>query len=243
MYNASIYAILTLCFSSFFICYAERSIQHKRLGGRSYCIHCKHQLSPMDIIPILGYLINKGHCRYCLQPIPRLYFWGEILGLCFGTVVGLANLSPIKSILMITIFLFMLVLSVEDIISQTIFQRHLLELLLIIIIYIYLYSTHTFLNHVGGSLIVSIPLFMIAILAPNKLGFGDVFFMAIGGLLLGFYPATYAFLIAMLAALATSIFLMAFHHAHLKTSIPLVPFLSLGILILLLYSTIFSQYI
>ncbi len=39
------------------------------VSGRSMCIHCHHQLSTMDLIPIASYLWLRGKCRYCGKPI------------------------------------------------------------------------------------------------------------------------------------------------------------------------------
>lgn len=41
--------------------------------GRSMCPHCKHQLAAQDLIPILSWLMLKGKCRYCKQPISVQY--------------------------------------------------------------------------------------------------------------------------------------------------------------------------
>lgn len=39
----------------------ELSIWH----GRSMCPHCRHQLSALDLIPVLSWLSLRGRCRYC----------------------------------------------------------------------------------------------------------------------------------------------------------------------------------
>jgi len=39
----------------------------------SSCPHCKHQLSPLDLIPIFGWLLLLGKCRYCKAPISWQY--------------------------------------------------------------------------------------------------------------------------------------------------------------------------
>src|SRR5512133_2626998 len=35
------------------------------VSGRSQCIACKQQLGPSDLVPIVSWLIRRGHCRYC----------------------------------------------------------------------------------------------------------------------------------------------------------------------------------
>lgn len=39
----------------------------------SSCPHCKHQLSPLDLIPVFGWLLLLGKCRYCKAPISWQY--------------------------------------------------------------------------------------------------------------------------------------------------------------------------
>ena len=38
--------------------------------GRSMCSRCGHQLSTLDLIPVLSWLALRGKCRYCHEPIP-----------------------------------------------------------------------------------------------------------------------------------------------------------------------------
>jgi len=39
----------------------------------SSCPHCNHQLSPLDLIPVFGWLFLRGKCRYCGAPISCQY--------------------------------------------------------------------------------------------------------------------------------------------------------------------------
>lgn len=39
------------------------------LRGRSMCVHCRHTLGIMDLVPLFSWLILRGKCRYCHQPI------------------------------------------------------------------------------------------------------------------------------------------------------------------------------
>lgn len=55
---------------------------------RSSCWKCNHPLNYVDLIPTFGYLIRKGHCHYCSNPINVRYLYYEII---FGllSVTGL----------------------------------------------------------------------------------------------------------------------------------------------------------
>lgn len=49
---------------------------HKKkdmLKGRSQCVHCAHQLTAADLVPLLSWLVLRGRCRYCQKPISRQY--------------------------------------------------------------------------------------------------------------------------------------------------------------------------
>ena len=37
--------------------------------GRSRCPECGTQLRPLDLVPLLSWLVLRGRCRYCGKPI------------------------------------------------------------------------------------------------------------------------------------------------------------------------------
>jgi leader peptidase (prepilin peptidase)/N-methyltransferase len=45
----------------------------------SHCPHCKHRLSALDNIPLFGWLLLGGRCRYCRTPISIQYPLVELL--------------------------------------------------------------------------------------------------------------------------------------------------------------------
>lgn len=45
----------------------------------SHCPRCKHPLAPWDNIPLLSWLLLRGHCRYCRAPISIQYPLVELL--------------------------------------------------------------------------------------------------------------------------------------------------------------------
>ena len=54
----------------------------------SHCPHCKHQLSARDNIPLFGWLLLGGRCRYCKTPISIQYPLVELLsGLASAVIV------------------------------------------------------------------------------------------------------------------------------------------------------------
>lgn len=43
------------------------------LKGRSMCPHCRHALAPRDLVPVFSWLLLRGKCRYCKEPISWQY--------------------------------------------------------------------------------------------------------------------------------------------------------------------------
>lgn len=43
------------------------------LWGRSECPQCRHRLAPRDLVPLLSWLVQRGRCRFCGQPIGAFY--------------------------------------------------------------------------------------------------------------------------------------------------------------------------
>ena len=66
--------IIGAVFGSFFGVVATRLPENKSIiRPNSYCPKCKHKLEPIDLIPIISYLMVKGRCRYCHKRISIFY--------------------------------------------------------------------------------------------------------------------------------------------------------------------------
>lgn len=57
------------------------------MWGRSKCEKCYNVLTWWELIPIAGYIINRGSCRHCGNPINRLYIMVEIVMGCITTAL------------------------------------------------------------------------------------------------------------------------------------------------------------
>ncbi|OGC46467.1 hypothetical protein A2V49_04270 [candidate division WWE3 bacterium RBG_19FT_COMBO_34_6] len=69
-----------LFFGSFLNLVADRSIKgEKILIGRSKCDFCKRPLKPINLIPLLSFIIQKGKCASCKKKISFYYPLSEIL--------------------------------------------------------------------------------------------------------------------------------------------------------------------
>lgn len=74
----------------------------------SICSTCHHRLSPIDLLPIVGYLLRWGRCHYCHAIIPAFSFWLELLTL------GLLLILPGWPIPFFILFYTLLIFSIQD---------------------------------------------------------------------------------------------------------------------------------
>lgn len=72
--------VLGAVFGSFINCLAWRIVHGESVWkGRSHCATCDHQLSFLDLIPVLSWLFLRGRCRYCGERVSPRYIIAEVL--------------------------------------------------------------------------------------------------------------------------------------------------------------------
>lgn len=222
--------IFGACLGSFIPCFAERRAKGRSQWGRSHCTHCGTVISPLGLVPIFGYFISGGRCQHCGAPIPYILPLLEIFSSMIGLIIGLQTSHPLHALLLLSAYAMLLLLSLDDGFTHYIRDCDLCFLALFFLLDIFLFAPDFWLNRLLGALIVSLPLFIITLFAPQELGSGDIFFMAICGFYLALPAITYAFGIGIAAALLYGLILIVMKKATRKTAIPLIPFLSFGVL-------------
>lgn len=105
------------CVGSFLDCLFSRMHQANKIpdmSGRSHCTSCGRQLVWYDLIPIVSYLLYRGHCRTCKSPIPITAFLAEVIAGATWAYACYLNLSSDTTEAFILSFL-CIILSVESI--------------------------------------------------------------------------------------------------------------------------------
>ncbi len=70
----------------------------KRLGGRSHCLYCGHELGALELVPILSFLFQGGKCRVCGHRLSVQYPIVEVLsGAVFAGIPLFLNFFYVKS--------------------------------------------------------------------------------------------------------------------------------------------------
>ncbi|MGL5978411.1 MAG: prepilin peptidase [Erysipelotrichaceae bacterium] len=208
--------------------------------GFSHCPTCNHQLAAKDLIPIASYLGLGGACRYCKSKIsPRYPIIETVTGILF--VVGFLVYGPSLALLFhLMLVAVLIVLTMIDFDHMIIPDRLQLILFILGCFAILFFDTNP-MHHVLGFFVVSIPLYLVAVLTGG-LGGGDVKLMATAGFLLGYQAILVALFIGIMIGGIVGIYLLATKRVGRKTEIPFGPYLAVGIYLASLFGTSLFQW-
>ena len=179
--------VLGAVMGSFLNCCAYRICHNMPISkGRSECDNCKHLLGPLDLIPLVSYLISGGKCRYCGKHISIRYPLTELIsGLLYCLIVYKFEISleTIKYLVLISCLLCASFADIEDFLIP---DRLIVIVLINRIIFILLSDDilSELLNSVIGALCITVPLIILVIVMSKvmkreAMGGGDIklFFM------------------------------------------------------------------
>jgi leader peptidase (prepilin peptidase) / N-methyltransferase len=218
---------------SFLNVVAYRLPRHESLvSPPSHCPKCGTPVKPYDNIPILSYLLLRGRCRSCAEPISPRYPLIEALtaALCAGAV--LAHDSAAGITLSVVLILIVVPAALIDLEYRIIPNRlTALGAALALVIGLALDPAGEPERLIAGAAAGG-ALLLAALAYPGGMGMGDVKLAAMMGLFLGRAVAP-AILIALLVGVLVGIVIIARKGSAQgrKTAIPFGPFLALGALV------------
>ncbi|OGD62562.1 hypothetical protein A2160_05975 [Candidatus Beckwithbacteria bacterium RBG_13_42_9] len=207
--------------------------------GRSICDHCRRKLLWYDNIPLFSYLLLKGKCRWCHQPISFQYPLIELLtGLefvwlywilsrfaFFGQIEGFYSLALAGY--WFFIFSVSVVLALVDWKTQILPDTVLLPAIVLAILRLFITHQWQFLFSAFIAGLFFLSLFLVT--RGKGIGFGDVklgFFM---GLVLGWWQRVIvAIFLAFLTGAIVGVIVVILKKKTLKSAIAFGPFLLWG---------------
>jgi leader peptidase (prepilin peptidase)/N-methyltransferase len=225
--------VLGAIVGSFLNVVVHRLPRHESLvSPASHCPRCGTPVKPYDNIPILSWLLLRGRCRSCGEPIsPRYPLVEGLTGvLCVGAVLAHDTVAGIA--LSIALILIVVPAALIDLEHRIIPNRlTALGAVLAIVLGTALDPTGELERLIAG--IAAGGFLLLAALAyPGGMGMGDVKLAGVMGLFLGRAVAP-AILIALLAGVLVGAVIIARKGAHegRKTAVPFGPFLALGAIV------------
>lgn len=154
------------------------------LSPASHCPYCGRRLGFPDLIPLAGYLLLRGKCRYCRKPISWRYPLVELaMGLLL--LIFYYSLAPAKCIPTTMVAALLLVATCTDLEHGIIPDAIVLPVLGMGILYSAFFPPHTLGGSLGGALLGGGTLLAVALLSRGGMGGGDIKLLAALGAWLG----------------------------------------------------------
>lgn len=228
-------AVCGLVFGSFFNVVAYRLPRRESLSRpRSRCPRCAIAIRPYDNVPVLGWLLLRGRCRECREPISPRYPIVEAATAALAVAVVLSNHSARALALGLVLVAVLVPVALIDLDHQIIPNRILAPAAVAAVAI----GLATDPARVGEQLIAGAAaggfLLVFVLAYPRGMGMGDVKLAAVLGLFLGSSVA-----VALMAGLLSGVLVGAAVIARLgvrrgrKAAVPFGPFLALGAVVAL----------
>lgn len=201
----------------------------------SHCPGCDAPVKPYDNVPVLSWVLLRGRCRHCGEPISRRYPLVELLtGLLYLAVVLAKWDDALDVALGIALVTLLVPMTFIDLDTRLIPNKLLLPFAVLAPVLALLLDP----DFVPEQLIAAAAGFLFFLLAalayPGGMGMGDVKLVGVLGLYLGraVAPAIFIGLIAGVVVGAVIIARVG-RAAGRKTQVPFGPFLALGAVVAL----------
>lgn len=236
-------ALLGLILGSFYSVCASRYGTGKTVlrPARSQCPQCGHQLSFIENIPLISFILQKGRCAHCGARIPYFYPLIELFSMLWAVLATLHASTPTEWGLLIIIGGICIVASAIDLRTYLLPDILTYSGAVIVLAASYAGILHVdFMQSLLGAFIGAFALWAISAIYKlvrkiQGMGLGDVKFMLMLGALTGVDHLSIFVLIASLCALLFSIISLRGKADISTTYIPFGPFLASGALLTYLY--------
>jgi len=232
----ALFALLGTIAASFINSYALRKAEERsNLKGRSECQSCGKTLTWYELLPIISFLIQLGKCRDCKNKISPRYLISEIIGGTATALVyvrfGLGLMTPVA----FGVIIILLAIALIDLSTMEIPNGLVIALIPFAIATIWLQPEVSILSRMIGTLTISLPMFILALIITGAFGGGDIKLIAVCGFLLGWQNVLLAMFLAVLVGGAFSVYLLVAKKAEKGAKIPFAPHLCVGIAVSMLY--------
>ena len=213
----------------------------------SHCPKCKEKIKWYDNIPLLSYILLRGKCRHCKEPISLRYpfielintvLWVLALTLFTNVIVPSFECNWIKfgvSLVAISTLICICMSDFDHMLIPDILQGVLL--LCGIVLLLDKPSFDVILLKVIGFVAMGLLFYLVNLVfklthKKDGLGQGDILLVMIGGLMLGIYQMLYALLISCISALIV-LLIISLKNKEKGKEYPFAVFLTTGIAVAL----------
>ena len=210
------------------------------IGGRSKCPNCSQKISWYNNVPLLSFIFLKGHCRHCNQQISLQYPFIELF--CAITTIALYDHQPNLPLFVCLVFIgyLLIIVSLIDWLSKNIYFDHLALLLAAMMLFLIL-SDQLSMNILFGAAIFGGFFLFLRIIGwyiykREAVGVGDIQLGIILGMPLIWQDIVLTLYITFISASFVGLYQL-YHRQQKNAEIALIPFISLGFMLSLLYGS------
>lgn len=229
--------VLGLCVGSFLNVLVDRIPKREpSIKDRSHCDKCKKILKWYDLIPLVSFIVLLGKCRYCRTSLSLYYPVVELTtGFLFMAVIFFLGgfMINIITIIMFIYYLFifssLIVIFFADLKYGIIPDKIVIPSIIISLIYLFFIHNFSFIIHFSSALGASLFFLLLFLVTQGRgMGFGDVKFSFLMGLILGFPKIIVGLYVAFLTGAIVGCILILCRKRMFGTTIPFGPFLVIG---------------
>jgi leader peptidase (prepilin peptidase) / N-methyltransferase len=195
----------------------------------SHCPKCGAPVKPYDNVPIVSWLLLRGRCRNCGNPISARYPLVEALSAVLAALVPIRFGADADVWLGFGLLLVLVPITFIDLDHRIIPNKITLPGAVLALVLVAVFKTDDLVEHVISGAAAFMFLFIAALAYPAGMGMGDVKLAGVMGLFLGRNVGP-AMLAGLLAGTVVGIAVIARKGAKegRKTAIPFGPFLAFG---------------
>lgn len=232
-----------LLFGSFFNVVGLRiPIKQSIIMPGSVCPECRKNLSVIELIPIISFLIQRGKCRNCKERISAVY---PVMEFITGFLFVFAFIHygwTFEFVIACTLISLFIIITVSDITYMLIPDK-----VLMIFSFIFLFERlidplQPWWDSILGAAVGFGLLLFIAIVSKGAMGGGDIKLFAVLGLALGTKVTLLSFFLATLIGAIGGVIGLMLGIVKKGEPIPFGPFIAAGTLIAYFYYKEFFQW-
>ncbi len=207
--------------------------------GRSKCPRCNKLLAWYDNVPIFSFLVLKGKCRRCENPIQIFYPIVELItGILTITFYNYQPNNPLLLICLLCVGSLLIVMALIDFFEKNVYTDHLAILLVATLVLIIISKGLTLDVLIGsatfGGFFLLLRFVGSMIYKREAMGLGDVQLGFVIGMALQWQDVVLALYITFISASFVGAYIIYQKKAK-DGELPLIPFISVGFMIALVY--------
>lgn len=212
----------------------------------SHCPNCNHKLGPLELIPILSFLLLGRKCKNCKQKISWFY---PIFEFCSGILFALSYVVfgfSLECLLSIVFISMLLIIIISDYQTMTIPDSVLIvfSAMIVIIKYFMVGAEGVGIALLNGlasfTFMLLLRLFGDFLFKKESMGGGDIKLLAVFGLTFGFPMSVISVFISAVLGLPISLIILKRKSTH---EIPFGPFLAMAAILIVLFKLDFNTVI